>query len=202
MSTEISVHNPIPPFIRIAGPIPFSNLSREIGLSLDSHAEFSVSSEDIDQSWIRPGMCWSIKQTGEDLWAGFISSQSIPFRARDIPISLVGPKQALLSVELAVRLPVRVSRGFAIQQALLAAQSQNIGIFPGLIDQEGAAIPLEVRGETISNFIDTVKEAAAGSDWRERVYAEGNTLKFVLDFGLLQRETKGLSIARASSHAH
>ena len=189
MSTEIFVHNPIPPFIRIAGPIPFTNLSREIGLSLDSNTRFSASSANLDQTWLRSGMCWSIEQTGEEIWAGFIGTQTINFQATDVEISLVGPKRALLSVELAVRLPIPVSRGFAIQQALQAAQSQNIGIYPGEIDQEGSAIPIDVRGETISDFIDTIKEAAAGADWRERVYAEGNTLKFTLDFGMLQRAT-------------
>lgn len=190
MTTEIFVHAPIPPFQRIAGPIPFAGLSRQLGLSLDSTADFSIAAtSSIDQSWLRPGICWCIEQTGEEIWAGFIESQPIVFQASSIDISLVGPKRGLLSIELAVRLPVPASRGFAVQQALLAAQSQNIGIYPGHIDHEGAAVPLEVRGETISDFIEAVKEVAAGADWRERTYLENNTLKFSLDFGLLQRPT-------------
>jgi len=189
VSTFLFVHSPIAPFPRIAGPIPFSNLDRTIGLSIDSFANFSVAGEDLEEEWLRPGMCWAIEQTGEELWAGFVDSQPIPFQADQIDINLVGPKRGLLSIELAIKLPIPVSRGFAVRQALLAAQSENVGMYPGEIEHEGAAVILDVRGETISDFIETVKEAAAGADWREAVIARGNELAFSLDFGQLKRNT-------------
>jgi len=136
-------------------------------------------------------MCWVLESTiGEDPWGGFVSRETLPFQPSAISLPLIGPKEALLDEEIAIRLPVPTSRGFAIKRLLELAQELNIGLFPGIIEQEGAAVMLDVRGETVSRFIESIKEASA-MDWRERCVLNdgGNTLKFYIDFGLLKRPT-------------
>jgi len=128
------VHSPRPPYEKIAGPIYPSSISRNIGLSQQSRADVVVSASDILEEWIRPGMCWSLDESviGEDLWAGFVDQESLSFRANDISLPLVGPKEALLSIEVAVRLPIPTTRGFAVQKVLELSQELNIGLFPGI----------------------------------------------------------------------
>jgi hypothetical protein len=185
------VHSPEPPFARRAGPIGVANIERDTGLSVDSFANLVVSAVDVQEAWLRPGMCWSVEQSeiGEPLWAGFVEEEELAYRAGSVRVPLKGPKVGLLSIEMAVRLPLQVSKGDAVKQALLQAQAQNRGVFPGIIEEGGPAGELDVRGETISNFIETVKEQAAGADWRERVEFDGTQLIFYLDFGALRHYT-------------
>ena len=184
------VHSPKPPYERLAGPIYPSSVDRRIGLSVQSRTDLIFSVADISEAWIRPGMCWLIDESsiGEDPWAGFVDEESIPYHADSIDVPLVGLKEALLSVEVAVRLPMPVSRGFAIKRVLELAQELNIGVFPGIIEQAGASVELDVRGETVSNFIDSVKEVSA-ADWRERIVLSGNKIVFYLDYGYLLNQT-------------
>ena len=191
--TRCYVHDAKPPFSRIAGPIFVSSPNRVWGLSSPSEARITVSGADIQEEWIRPGMCWVVDDSalGEPLWAGFVAPQAIPLFADSLDISLIGPKKALLEIEFAVRLPMNATRAFAIQQALEAAQLRHGGILPGNIDAtEGAAIPLDVRGETVSDFIDTLHDETGLAEWKERVEVlSGDQLVFYLDFGTLKRQT-------------
>src|SRR3990167_3409071 len=193
MSILAYVHAPKPPYQRISGGIGISGVRRDYGLSSASRASFTVAAEDVLEAWLRPGMCWALEhpEIGEPLWAGFIATETLAFRASDVAIDLLGPKEALLSSEIAIRLPERVSLDFAIKEILLAVQSRlEIVMFPGEIDQvEGAAINLDVRAETASDYIDTLRDAVAGLDWRERVVMNNNQLRFFLDFGVLRCET-------------
>jgi len=184
------VHDSRPPYQRIAGPIYPQAISEHIiGHSVQSSAQITVSASDIQEEWIRPGMCWLLESSiGEDPWAGFVVEEALPYKPDSITISLLGPKEALLSVEVAVRLPVPVSRGQAVQRVLEIAQELNIGLFPGVIEQEGAAVSIDVRAETVSQFIDTIKESSA-MDWRERCVVADNQITFYLDFGLLKHAT-------------
>lgn len=186
------VHAPIPPFIRIAGPIgTVPGVTKTIGLSEDPDAAITVALADIDLDWIRPGMCWAIDQSdiGEDLWAGFVAPQRIPFRADRMAVQFIGAKEGLLSTELALQLSARVTRGFAVQEAIKAAAGKVGGILPGVIEQGGAAIEVEPRGETVSQFISSLRADSGDADWRERVVADGNQLEFFLDFGTLEQRT-------------
>lgn len=192
--TRLYVHAPTPPFPRIAGPIGGTVSRRDWSLSQDSFADVSVSGRDLDEVWIRPGMCWLLDDSnlGERPWAGFVESQQLPLNADSVRVELMGPKRALLSIEMAVRLPVNTSRAYAVKQALDAAQTRHGGIFPGIIDPvEGPAVLLDVRGETISDFIDTLHDEIRGGEWRERVevIGDGAELRFYLDFGLVQQPT-------------
>jgi len=126
---------------------------------------------------------------GEDLWAGFVAPQRIPYGAAVLDISLVGPKVGLLTVEVAVRGASRSTRGFAVQEVILAAAAGTPGILPGIIDQSGAAIELDPRGETVSDFIASLRAEGGTSEWRERVQLGYNRLTFYLDFGTLERST-------------
>lgn len=185
------VHNSRPPYERLAGPIYPNSADLEIGHSVQSNANMNISATDLTEAWIRPGVCWVLESLlGDDPWGGFVEEESLSFKPTTVSISLIGPKQALLEIEYGVRLPVPVTRGFAIKQILEVAQSLNIGVFPGIIEQEGAAVAIDVRGETLSGFIDSVKEAAA-VDWRERTLLnkEHNTVQFYIDFGILKKET-------------
>src|SRR3990167_5878827 len=166
------VHAPRPPYTRLVGPFRIGAITHSYGLSEPSSCEITLSPGDLQFDWLLPGMCWSVEQLtiGEPLWAGFVGdTMDIPYQPDAITIPLIGPKQALLSMEMAVRLPVPTGRGFAVQRALEAAQQMDIGMDVGIIEQEGAPVNLEVRGETVSEFIDTVRDASAGADWRERV---------------------------------
>ena len=199
LRTRCYVHTPDPPFSRIAGPIFASIPSRNWGLSQDSGARLQIPGADILEEWIRPGMCWVVDDSalGEPLWAGFVNEQSIPLNADQIDIDLIGPKRALLEIEMAVRLPMNSTRAYAIQRAIESAQTRHGGIQPGEIDPtEGVATPIEVRGETVSDFINTVK-SETGGEWRERVepLAGGGELIFYLDFGTLKRST-GITLGR------
>lgn len=192
--TRCYIHTPTPPFSRIAGPIYVSSAPRSWGLSEESDARVAVAAADIQEEWIRPGMCWIVDDSdlGEPIWAGFVEEQDIPLAADELVVELIGPKKALLSVEFAVRLPVNVTRAYAIRQAIEAAQTRHGGIEPGDIDPtEGVASPIDVRGETVSDFIDTMHDETGLAEWRERVELRngGKELVFYLDFGKLQRET-------------
>ena len=92
------------------------DIQRGTGLSVDSYADLSVAAADVDMDWLRAGMCWAIDQSdiGEPLWAGFIDQERYPLDAEGIGVSLAGPKVALLSVEMAVKLPVPVSSGLSL----------------------------------------------------------------------------------------
>lgn len=189
--TRCYVHAPTPPFSRIAGPIYVSSSPRSWGLSENSDARVIVAAADIEEEWIRPGMCWVIDDSdlGEPIWAGFVESQVIPLFPNEITIELLGPKKAMLEIEFAVRLPVNVTRAFAVKQAIEAAQTRHGGILPGDIDPtEGVASPIDVRGETISDFIDTLHDETGLAEWRERVELRngGEELVFYFDFGKLQ----------------
>lgn len=192
MTTRAYIHAPTPPFVRIGGPIAVSTISRTTGLSIDSTADLAVAAEDIELDWIRSGMCWAIDQSdiGEPLWAGFVDIEELPMDSESVRVPLLGPKLGLLAGELAVRLPARVSSGSAVRAALEAMQASNGAIFPGDIEEIGPAIELDVRGESASQFINTIREICS-CDWRERVTARAsNELQFFLDFGLLKRETR------------
>ncbi len=144
-------------------------------------------------------MCWVVDDSalGEPIWAGFVNEQAIPLNADQIDIDLIGPKRALLEVEMAVRLPVNSTRAYAVATALESAQIRHGGIQPGEIDAtDGVAVPLEARGETVSDFINTLK-TETGGDWRERVepLAGGGELVFYIDFGTLKRST-GITLSR------
>lgn len=190
MTTRAYVHSPTAPFTRIAGPIAVSFIERQTGLSVNSFANLNVAFGDIQLQWLRNGMCWAIEQEdiGEVLWAGFVDVEQLPMDAESVPIRLVGPKEGLLSVEWAVRLPGRVSAGFAVREALVSVQTRGGGIRPGEIEEVGPAIQIDARAETVSQFIDTIKEQGP-FDWRERIVQRDNELDFVLDFGLLQKRT-------------
>lgn len=192
--TRCYVHSSVPPFQRIAGPIFVSSPDRTWGLSEPSQARITVAGADINEEWIRPGMCWVVDDSslGEPIWAGFVSSQVIPLTADNLDIELIGPKKAMLEIEFAVRLPINATRAYVIRQAIEAAQVRHGGILPGNIDAtEGAAVPMDVRGETISDFIDTLHDETGLAEWRERVEPlyGGDELVFYLDFGKLQRKT-------------
>jgi len=191
---RLYVHEPKPPYTLIAGPIRAASIDRRYGLSEDSSADIGVAVGDMQIAWMRPGMCWRIDEStiGEPPWAGFVAAQDIPLAPEEVSLSLTGPKRALLSIELAVRFPGRVSPSYAIEQALIAAHTKHGGIFPGDIDPtQGTATEIDVRGETISDFIDTMREEAPGYEYRERCIVEddGERLRFLLDFGPLQRPT-------------
>ena len=192
--TRCYIHNPVPPFVRIAGPIYVSSSFRNLGLSNDSSASVVVSGADILEEWIRPGMCWVIDDSdlGEPIWAGFVNVQPIPLFSDQLTIQLIGPKKAMLEIELAVRLPINSTRAYAVSQAMEAAQIRHGGIYPGDIDPtEGVAEPIDVRGETISDFINTLHDETGTAEWRERVESlyGGDELIFYLDFGKLQHPT-------------
>lgn len=192
MTTLAYVHSARPPFPRIGGPIYPSRLIMELGLSINSNATLFVASADLELDWIQPGMCWVIEQPdiGEETWGGFVETQELKMDADVVTIPLLGPKTALLASELALRVPGRVSSGRAVAAALEAAQSRYGGIFAGDIDDVGPAIiNIDVRGETISKYIETIQEASS-ADWRERLEQFGdNTIEFKLDFGLLRHDT-------------
>lgn len=190
----VYVHSPMPPFVRIAGPVPtVPGIAKNIGLSEEPDAQITVAIGDLDAtlSWIRPGMCWVIDQAdiGEDLWGGFVSPQQIPMGADSLTVSLVGAKEGLLSTELTLQLPARTTRGFAVRAAINAAAGKVGGVLPGIIEQSGAAIEVEPRGETVSAFISTLRSDSGTADWRERVTVSDNQLKFFIDFGTLERRT-------------
>jgi hypothetical protein len=189
MTTQIYIHNPVPPYVRIAGPIKPNDIRRGTGLSINSFAEVTVAAEDVELDWIRAGMCWLIEQNdiGEPPWGGFVEREDIPMGSISIEIPLVGPKKGLLEVEMAVELPARVSGGYAVNEALLAVQATTGAMFAGDIEVIGPSILLNVRGETVSDFIDTVQDNVR-ADWLERTVVTDNTLEFFLDFGKLQRE--------------
>ncbi len=191
---RVYVHSPTPPFYRIGGPIYPSGLSHRQGLSDPSTARFQVSGNDVEEDWLQPGMCWLVDNSdlGEDPWAGFILEQQLPLNADTLSINLAGPKEALLNIEQAVRLPINSTRAFAVRQSLESALTRHGGISPGIIDaSEGPAIPLDVRGETVSDFINTLHNESGGSEWKERVelVGGGEELQFFLDFGKLQFPT-------------
>lgn len=196
--TRVYIHSPLPPFERIAGPITPRGVSgMRLGLSIDSTADVDVATADIQLDWIAPGMCWVIEQPSidEEIWGGFVDSQDLAMDSESIQVPLVGPKRGLLDTELGLRVPGRVSPGKAVELAIEVAQSRFGGIFPGEIDDTARSILIDVRGETISKFIETVAEIS-GLDWRERLVFLGqreagrsNRLEFQLDFGLLRHET-------------
>lgn len=191
MTTHAYVHEPIPPFPRISGAIAVANITRDYGLSVESEARLTIAADDVELDWLRSGMCWMIDQPdiGEPIWAGFVETEVYPLDAESVPVQLSGPKRGLLTVEGAVRLQMPTSSGYAVEQMLLAAQSQGAGMFPGTIEQVGGEVNIDIRGETISRFINTVTEVCF-CDWRERIILKpDNTLEFLLDFGLLKNET-------------
>ena len=188
------IHSGKPPFQRIAGPIFASTISRRWGLSDPTSSRLTVAGDNIFEGWIRPGMVWFIDDSdyGEVPWAGFVAPQSVPLNADSLDINLIGPKKALLEIELAVKLPIYASKAYAVQRVIEAAQTRHGAIHPGIIDaSSGAAIPMDVRGETISDFINTLTNETGNSEWRERVeiVSGGEELKFYLDFGTLKHPT-------------
>ncbi len=191
--TRCYVHDSKPPFQRIAGPIFVNSPSRIWGLSSPTEATIIVSGADINEEWIRPGMCWAIDDSplGEPIWAGFVAPQIIPLFGDSLTIELIGPKRAMLEIEFAIRLPIHSTKAFAARQAMEAAQLRHGGMLPGDIDAtEGAAISIDVRGETISAFINTLHDETGLAEWRERTeFLGGEQLVFYLDFGKLQKKT-------------
>ena len=200
LRTRAFVHLPTPPFQRLEGPISVSVPRRAAGLSENSNARFTVATSDIKESWIRPGMCWVIDDSdlGEPVWAGFVAPQAIPLFADFIDIELLGPKKAMLEIELAIRLPINATRSFAMKQVMEAAQLRHGGMSPGRIDAgEGAAFPIDVRGETVSDFIDTLHDELGSAEWLERVEPlyDGNELVFYMDFGPIRNPT-GITLGK------
>lgn len=195
MTAKVYVHDPKPPYPRLHGPIlpRVGSLSVVTGLSIDTKADLSLTASDVEYAWLRTGMCWVIDQSdiGEPPWAGFVAPEQIPMDAGVVPLSLIGPKEALLSVEMAVHLPLQETRGAAIRSAIELVQAQlPMNLFPGDMEQVGAPVNIDVRGELVSNFIESMRDATCGCDWRERTVVKADsTVEFLLDFGMLQHHT-------------
>ena len=190
----VYVHSPVPPFEVVSGAILSAGVQRRHGLSAPSAVSFSVASVDVDISWLSPGACWSVRQPefdGAGFWAGFLLEPTIPKGAGTIPISLAGPKEALLAVEFTSPPLGQSSRANAVRQALEAAQAQGSPMLLGLSDDSGAPLRLEARADTVSGFIDATMDAASGIDWLERSVERelGGGVDFYLDVGKLRSPT-------------
>ena len=186
----IYVRQPVPPYQRIAGPIPHEASERSYIMSEREDARVAVAVGDIDIEWTRPGMCWSIESPNEAIWAGFVRPQEIDLDASAITLDLVAPLEGLLNVEMAIRDPVRQSVAAAVRVALIEAQAASaVGMFAGDIQSEAKVIDTEIRGETVAEFIESVR-SDTGLDWRTRAEPiQGNGIEFLLDFGNLQKRT-------------
>lgn len=186
----VYVRQPIPPYYRIAGPIKHESLERSYILSEREDARIAVAVDDVDIDWTRPGMCWSIESPNEAIWAGFVRPQEIDLEASAITLDLVAALEGLLNVEMAIRDPVRQSVAEAVRQSLTEAQAASaVGVFAGDIQSEAKTIDTEIRGETVAEFIESVR-ADTGLDWRIRTEPiQGNGIEFLLDFGNLQKKT-------------
>ncbi len=191
-SVNVYVHEPVAPFIQIAGPISpvAGSVRKTVALSKDSSASFNLSAGDLENpSWLLPGMCWRIDQSylGEPVWAGFVAPQTISLRAEDFTVSLVGPKDGLLQQPLAAEFPSVLSPESAVRSALIAAQTLGSPMLEGEFNDDSPTLPLAVRGDAASSFITAMQRVSA-SDYRERVILENNSLEFYLDFGRIQND--------------
>lgn len=192
MTTLVYVHEPIPPFARIAGPLFPESISVEHELSQSLEATMTFARSDVPRQWIEAGMCWVIDQTalGEEVVAGFVDVEEMPYRTDAVTVPLIGAKTALLEIPAAVRLPARLGAVQALRLLLESAQVRSSGIVAGTIEHSSSAVAIDVRGETVSSFIDTVAENIASAHWRERVEVDASgRLQFYFDFGDIRRET-------------
>ena len=192
MTTLLYPHAPRPPFEQLGGPLRPQSISRSYGLSEDGSASAVISLNDVDDlAWILPGSCWRIDQSdlGEPVWAGFMPQEDLPMDADTFTLALQGPKEALLSIEMAIDLPLRASPPFAARQAIVSAQSRRPGMLSGSIDRGGTAVEIQARAETVSKFIDSLRSFDPTYDWRERIEFRDRYLSFYLDFGILQNPT-------------
>lgn len=192
MTTYLYPHAPRPPFEQIGPAIFPSSISRSYGLSEASQVSATIALVDVrDLHWILPGACWRVEQPdlGEPLWAGFVSQEEVPLQADTYTLLLKGPKESLLNVEMAIDLSLRSSAPFAARQAIISTQARQPSILAGNIDRGGTEIEIQARAETVSAFIDTLRQLDPSFDWRERTVFSSGTLTFYLDFGVLQRPT-------------
>lgn len=187
----VYVHEPVSPFHAIKQIVGVRGVTKQVGLSKDTTVSFTVSISDIDDMrWLIPGMCWRIDQSwlGEDDWAGFVAPEEIPLDASEITINLRGPKDALLQQPLAPELPAVIGVTAAVEAALITAQSQGSPMLAGKFTDVGPATPLSVRGETVSQFINSMEQISI-CDFQERVEVTDQGLEFFLDFGVLENYT-------------
>ncbi len=189
-SALVYVHEPVAPFQRVAGAIGVSGVQKNRGLSQDSSASFTVASNQVELSWLQPGMCWLLDQThiGEEIWAGFVAPQVVPLDAPEIPVQLIGPKQALLQQPLVSVTPRVIAVVSAVKVALQTAQAQGSPMLEGTFNDVGLAFELTISGETASQFISSMQQISK-ADYLVNVEQTKSGLSFTLDFGIIEDHT-------------
>lgn len=182
------IHQPVPPFGLIAGPVSIHNPNIELTMSDSNTVGFKVAMADVSLNWLEPGMCWVIEYGCKpNFCAGFVEERSLELEGGRVEIDLLDPLEALLSVE-AVNESISGAAGNAVAHELIATQGRyDVGVLEGIIEPS-IRLNMNVRGETVAAIISALADVSK-SNYLVRVERTVSGLKFFLDFGLLRDAT-------------
>lgn len=192
MASVAFVHEPVPPFTIIAGPIDTVSQKREFALSKMVVGEIEIAVPDItDQSWIRPGMAWSISSDlGQPYWAGFVEVEERIFGASSVRIKLLGPMRGILDgIEVFSSTQGAGLRGVEneVRNVLEFALSRNAGITLGEISVP-PNFDFQPQGDTVAKFVQSVTDRT-DVDYLETMELKDNQLVLRLQVGSFLRKT-------------
>ncbi len=183
------VHDSLPPFTLIRGPIPIQAQERTYGLSVQRRGSIDVSVADVDPSLVRVGVCWGIESgLGMPYWAGFVREESWPRGAASIHIPLDGPILGILDgVEISTLPPGPNAIEVVLRDVFDQVAVKKPGVVLGSISS-AVATDIEASGDRASKVLDALRSRTS-NDYRENVVQVDNTLQFTVDFGALDFPT-------------
>lgn len=179
-----NVHEPVPPYKLIAGPIALRGQERKFTLSKPQTASIEIAAADVlNPDWLRRGMYWGIgSELGQPYWAGSVSTERLKYRADRIRLPLLGPLHGILANVDApsgdMTDPQARSTRELVLEALDQAAARHGGVLPGRISTT-SFVDFSPLGETVSQLIEAL-HIRTGDDYYEETQWDGATLRFLL----------------------